>query len=161
MRRMNSEFEALIKPDEYQIFLFTCPASLPVSFAAHPWFVINRKGMLSRWEIFWYPELAWLLRWGHLHKDYYTPFQGIDIIPLFHRGTWSRVHLLGSVEGELARAMADFIEASPETYPHCRNYVLRGPNSNTYAQWVLNKFPECGLRLPWNSFGKNLHVWAK
>lgn len=33
-------------------------------------------------------------------------------------------------------------------------YKLTGPNSNTYTQWVLNKFPEWDIKLPWNAFGK-------
>lgn len=50
--------------------------------------------------------------------------------------------------------MSEFIERSPDTYPHCNQYAFRGPNSNTYAQWVLNQFPESGFSLPWNAFGK-------
>lgn len=57
-------------------------------------------------------------------------------------------------EGSLAAKMAEFIERSPETYPFKNQYRFRGPNSNTYAQWILNHFPETGMALSWNAFGK-------
>ena len=58
-------------------------------------------------------------------------------------------------EGSLAQRMAECIENSPKMYPYCNTYAPRGPNSNTYVQWVLNQFPQSGLTLPWNSFGKS------
>jgi len=33
--------------------------------------------------------------------------------------------------------------------------IYPGPNSNTFIQWVLNHFPNSGLKLPRNAFGKN------
>ena len=73
------------------------------------------------------------------------------------RYKWKNVRLLGVVEGgegSLAARMATIIENSPQSYSCCEKYSITGPNSNTYAEWVLDRFPECGLRLPWNSFGK-------
>ena len=58
-------------------------------------------------------------------------------------------------ENSLAAKMAEFIEHSPETYSHSKEYSLVGPNSNTYVQWILNMFPEFPAKLPWNAFGKN------
>jgi len=37
------EFDKLIDKDKYQVFLMICPASTPVNFARHGWFVINKK----------------------------------------------------------------------------------------------------------------------
>ena len=151
-------FDVLLKKDRYQVFLLACPASIPVNFALHPWFVVNKKGTLSRWEVFCNPEVDWFLRWGHLHQDLYPPFQGTAMFFFSKKHVWREVRVLGVIEGDegsLAHRMAEFIEASPETYSSCHRYSLTGPNSNTYAQWVLDRFPDCGLRLPWNSFGKN------
>ncbi len=50
--------------------------------------------------------------------------------------------------------MVECIENSPHNYPYCGHYSYIGPNSNTYVQWVLDAFPESGLKLPWNAFGK-------
>ena len=51
-------------------------------------------------------------------------------------------------------SMIEFIKTSKDAYPY-KNYKLSGPNSNTYAQWILNNFPEAGIKLPWNCFDKN------
>ena len=154
---MKSErFEKLIVKNKYQVFLFTCPATIPFHIARHPWFVMNKKGIVSRWEVFWSPSRN-KTSWGHLHKDFFPPFQGIEM--LFYPDTiyWPFVRLRGVVEGEegsLAHRMADYIEASASTYPYAHQYRLRGPNSNTYIQWILDKFPDSKLHLPWNAFGK-------
>lgn len=143
----------LLKPDQCQVFLFTCPAASPFGFARHPWFVINRKGKLSRWEVFWRQEEG-AARWGHLHKDFYAPTQGIAKYIFSKKHFRKDVRLLGYVEGNLAERMADLIESSTQSYPYLHHYSLKGPNSNTYAQWVIDRFPESNLKLPWNSFGK-------
>ena len=153
-----SDFSALVDANRYQVFLFTCPATLPFSFSPHPWFVVNQKGTISRWEIYWFVEQEWEMKSRHLHKDFYQPIQGIPILLFFPRLFWPQVSLLGYVEGgsgSVAERMADAIVNSFRTYPYCHQYILRGPNSNSYVQWVLDKFPGSGLRLPWNAFGKN------
>ena len=69
-----------------------------------------------------------------------------------------RSTLVKMIEGDehsAAARMAEFIASSPQKYPHCHNYSQVGFNSNTYAQWVLNHFPDSGMRLPWNAFGKS------
>src|SRR3989338_3846576 len=164
---MEKRFETLLRSDLYQVFLFTCPAVIPFNFAVHPWFVINKKGDIERfgvgrtageqrWEVFWRPEKD-KENWGHLHRNSLPPTHGIPMFSFsqkyFWRGTL-RGHIEGD-EGSVAHKIAEFIEHSPDTYPHCYRYSLKGPNSNTYAQWVLNQFPQSGLTLPWNSFGKN------
>ena len=151
------DFNKLLKPDRYQVFLFACPAMLPFSFSAHCWFVINRKGNVSRVEVFWLPRLRWPLKWGHVHHDFYPLTQGVEVLPFSRTHFWRGVQLLGSVEGgegSLAQRMAECVASSDGGYPFVSRYRLVGPNSNTYAQWVLNRFPESGLRLPWNAFGK-------
>ena len=93
-----------------------------------------------------------------MHKDFYTPSQGIAKWWFTEKYTWGPGKLLGYVEGDeqsLAGQMAGLIESSPQEYPYCDTYSLKGPNSNSYVQWVLNHFPHSGLRLPWNCFGKN------
>ncbi|MBI5457830.1 DUF3750 domain-containing protein [Candidatus Kaiserbacteria bacterium] len=152
-----AQLDGLLDKDKCQVFLFTCPATLPFSFSPHPWFIVNQKGTISRWEIFWWPEKQWNLRWGHLHKDFYQPLEGIPLLFFLPRLLWPQHRLLGYIEGgddSIAARMADTIMNSFRTYPYCHQYLLRGPNSNSYVQWVLDKFPDSGLRLPWNAFGK-------
>ena len=153
MRRMNPEAEQRLKPDSYQVFLFTCRATIPFAFASHPWFILNKKGVISRWEVFWEANRN-KMSWGHLHKDMWPPFQGIEMFFWSEKYFW-KSRLSGIVEGPLAERMIELIESSPQAYGYNDRYSLPGPNSNTYGQWVLDHFPEAGLRLPWNSFGKH------
>jgi hypothetical protein len=155
---MQEDFQKLLKSEKYQVFLFTCPATMPFSIGTHPWFVVNRKGTISRWEIIWRPE-KWNMRWGHLYKDFYPrPEQGIEVFPLSRKYFWGNGKLLGCLEGDegsLAHKISDTIASTPSIYPYCDSYSVTGPNSNTYVQWVLNQFPDSGLKLPCNAFGKH------
>ena len=148
-------FKKLIKEDKYQVFLLTCPASFPVNFVIHPWFVINRKGVVSRWEVnFWRVETG--TKWGHLYKDALPIHQGMRMIA-FSNLFWWKARLIASIEGDehsLAARMAEFIVRSNELYSQSYIYSLIGNNSNTYVQWVINHFPEAHMKLPWNSLGK-------
>lgn len=155
MRPTAQDFEKLVKKDKYQVFLFTSPATVPFCFVRHPWFVTNRKGVIARWDIFWEPERH-ATSWGYLHKDFQHSYRGIEMFFFSPKYFW-RASLEAYVEGNdgsVAHRMAEFIETSPQAYPHCNEWSLLGPNSVTYAQWVLEKFPESGMRLPWNSFAK-------
>ena len=151
--------EKLIKKDCYQVFLFACPAHLPLSFAAHSWFVVNRKGEISRWEVtFSKPKRE--LSWGHLSKNLFSFFQGLAMLPFMSSICW-KGKLLGhteGAEGSVAHRMSELILSSNTAYPYCEKYHLVGPNSNTYVQWIVDRFPESGLRLPWNAFGKHHRV---
>lgn len=150
------DFSNLVDREKYQVFLFVCPASVPFNFGAHPWFVINKLGEISRWEIL-FRKVKNKTEWGHLYKNYFPPFQGIEVIPFYEKYFWSG-ELLGKVEGEEATRIIEFLENSPATYPYKDKFFLSGPNSNTYVQWVLNKFPDLLVKLPWNSFGKDFKV---
>jgi len=45
------KFKKLIKRDLYQVFLFSSPVTFPMNFASHPWFIVNLKGKINRWEV--------------------------------------------------------------------------------------------------------------
>jgi hypothetical protein len=136
---------------------------MPISFASHNWFVVNKKGDISRWEVAhkkWSDET----RWGYLYKNLHspigpTPDSGVEIIYGVPKWHWDS-KLLKYSEGDensLAERMVDFIENSKNVYKHREIYHFMGPNSNTYAQWVLNNFPEFGIKLPKNAVGKNFN----
>jgi len=98
------------------------------------------------------------MRWGHLHKDFYQPALGTQVFFFSQKPVWKEVTILGCIEGgegSPAHKMLECIEHSPLNYPYGTPYRLRGPNSNTYVQWALDQFPDSGLRLPWNAFGKD------
>jgi len=143
-------------PSKYQVWLYKCPAVFPCFFATHPWFVVNKKGVVSRWEVVTSPNTG-STDYGYLSKDCLPPTTGIRIFPYTMNPRYGN-HLIGMVSGDadsLAAQMAAIINDSHKSYPHHDRYVLTGPNSNTYVQWILDQFPESGLKLPWNAFGKN------
>ncbi|OGI85903.1 hypothetical protein A3A01_01195 [Candidatus Nomurabacteria bacterium RIFCSPLOWO2_01_FULL_39_17] len=154
---MNSqEFNSLIKKDKYQVFILYSSATFPFFVVHHPWFVINRKGIISRWDVL-HREYFGENSWGHLHKDFFLPWQGIEMflsVPIFR---W-KSNILNIIEGDEnspAAKMADFIEHSPQNYIYTQRYSFIGPNCSTYVEWVLDKFPEAKIKLPWNAIGKN------
>lgn len=152
-------FEELLNTKLYQVFLFTCPGSIPFNFATHPWFVLNNQGKISRWEVL-FRKTPHPTSWGHLYKDFLPPTQGIEIIPYYRKYFWQG-NLVGFAQGDensFVRHMIELIENSPTTYPYRDKYFLTGPNSNTYVQWVLTKFPEVGVTLPTSAIGKNTEI---
>ena len=152
--------EELLKKDRYQVFLLTCPATLPFSFAAHPWFVVNDTKTVLRYGISWQHTLIRKeYAEGCLYKYGGDLEAGVPVTPIFQDVFPQIWHgrLMGYIEGSEdspAARMAEVIENSLRTYPYVHAYSVFGPNSNTYAQWVLDHFPEPPLQLPWNAFGK-------
>ena len=144
----------LIEKDDSQVFLFSCPGNIPFSLAIHPWFVINRHGSLTRWEIL-FRQGANQTSWGHLHKNFLPPFAGLGVLPYFETHFSYKATLIGYEDGGVAERLAELLEASPHTYPLLNKFFLTGPNSNTYASWILSQVKNSKLKLPWNAFGKN------
>src|SRR4051812_22710713 len=91
------KLEDLVDPAKYQIFLLRCPCNLPVSFARHHWFVVNKKGALSRWELLFRKDVHGQ-SWDYLHKDAFSPFSGIEVLPYQEKWCW-KAHLLETIEG--------------------------------------------------------------
>lgn len=159
-------FRSLIKKDHHQVFLFASNAGLPISFGTHPWFVCSEKGQISRWEILFRKNQCPTC-WGHLHLNYLPPTVGLEIFPITFKALpyLSKYHwkgeLLAQIEGKrgsTANQLIDFIQESKEKYPFRDKYSFIGPNSNTYAQWVIDHFPESNFQLPRNSFGRHYAV---
>lgn len=154
-----------IDPNKYQVFLCASPAAIWIGCFAHTWFVVNEMGTVSRWEIFHVPDRPICAdgrakgtyhSWGYLHRDYQNPFEGIGVFVGSEKYRWPGC-IMSKIEGDassVAAHMAACINASPETYPFCHFYRFVGPNSNTYTQWVLDQFPTCNMREPWNAAGK-------
>lgn len=149
------ELNKLVDPNQTQVFVCTSPSNMPISFGAHSWFVINRKGKLSRWEVL-FRRIKGETHWGHLAKNHFRPFAGIEVFPYTKAMLWSaKCH--GVVSGTAAQQLADVIERSPTEYPFYYKYFLLGPNSNTYVQSRLDIVQGISIKLPFNCFGKD-HV---
>ena len=153
------EFNKLFKKDLYQVFLFSCPAPIPINFASHYWFVVNNKGKLSRWEVL-ARQINIKERWGHLHKNIAKPTRGMELF-LYINWFFRKSKLNGKISGKkgsFVEKMVKFIEKSPDNYPYCEKYNSLGPNSNTYIQWVINKFPKSSFKMSRRAIGKNYKV---
>lgn len=66
--------ENLIEKDKYQVLLCSSPANIMVGFAVHTWFLINRKGKLTRWEVI-HLKKDREGSIGYLNKDYTDCFR--------------------------------------------------------------------------------------
>ena len=157
MDREIQNFENLIKPDKYQVFLLSCPAYFPFVFARHPWFVFNKKGIITRYEIRHYKNISTK---NYLHINTQPPFEGIQISFLISK-KFKKIKLLSFLEGDddtVVSKIIEFLENSEKTYPFCNKYSYFGPNSNTYVQNVLDKFTEFGIKLAWRHIGKGYKI---
>ena len=147
------KFEELIIKDEYQFFVFCCPTYFPFNYFRHPWFVLNKKGEIYRWEV--RHDLN-KLNSSHLYINNQTPFEGIE--KTFFLKIYWKASLLGNINGDIAEKAIEMIEGSEINFPYCKKYSYFGPNSNTYVQWVLDKLPEFKIKLSWRFIGKNFKV---
>lgn len=152
------EFKKLIDKNKYQIFLFSCPCGIPISFAAHTWIITNKKGKINRYSGSWirYPDGKHVSS-----KSFYKPHEGIYVLPaetklsFLDKIRW-KSKLIKKLDGDVAKKIIKFCERNLNKYPYPEKYhFYPGPNSNTFIQWIIDHFPESGFKLPWNAFGKN------
>ena len=112
----------------------TLPAPIGL-FAVHYWFVVFDGGKAERWEV-WQTKNAGGRSIGHLHCDLKAPDDGVGGGPACTAMQW---------EGEDASKLKDVLVKSVK-YPYCHLYrYWPGPNSNTFAAWVLR---EAGIAFP-------------
>jgi hypothetical protein len=116
-------------------------------FAVHYWFVVYDGAACHRWEV-WQTKNAGGRSIGHVHCNLKGPNEGVGGGPARIAGVWT---------GEAAQKLKDVLE-SAQSYPFCHRYrYWPGPNSNTFAAWVLR---QAGIahRLVPMAFGKRYPV---
>jgi hypothetical protein len=122
-------------------------ASLPGPIgliASHYWFVVFEGAEAHRWEV-WQRKDAGGRSVGHLHCDLKPPDAGVGGGPVCIDAEWTGAQAL-SIKKVLDEAHA---------YPFCHRYrYWPGPNSNTFAAWVLR---QAGIRhaLARRAIGRN------
>ena len=136
---MDQNFEGLVKKDKYQVFVMYCPIYFPFNYIKHGWFAVNKKGVISRYEVRHYK-----VKKDHnfFHVNAQLPFNGINLTFFVKKHFW-KAKLLGYLEGDensIAQKTIEFIENSEKTYPYCYRYNYFGPNSNSYVQNVFKCF---------------------
>jgi hypothetical protein len=98
-------------------------------FASHYWFVVMDGDKAQRWEV-WQRKNAGGRCIGHVHCDLKPPDAGVGGGPMRIDAEWS---------GQQAERIKAVLEAA-QSYPHCFRYrYWPGPNSNTFAAWVLRR----------------------
>ena len=116
---------------------------IPGIIADHYWLLILRDCKVEpyltcdRWEVWQHPYQNDSC-WGHLHKNLLPPYQGVG-------NGFSR--LVRQWLDEEALFIVRRIESSPSNYPFIEQYgYWPGPNSNTFAQWVVHDQFKLGNR---------------
>ena len=124
---------------------------LPGFLADHYWLLVIRgneeseRQTCDRWEV-WQDARQNDSSWGYLHKNLLAPCQGVGNGP-------SR--LIQQWVGDDALSIVERIESSPSNYPFIEKYrYWPGPNSNTFAQWIVSERMELGMR----AIGKSFHI---
>ena len=112
-------------------------------FANHHWLLVlrgvdgNHCETCDRWEV-WQHANQNDSCWGHLHKNLLAPCQGVGNGPSRAIKQWA---------DDDAKAIIEIIESSPDSYPFNQKYgYWPGPNSNTFAQWVVRDRMKLGIR---------------
>ena len=111
--------------------------------ADHYWLLVchaaedSQLQQCDRWEV-WHHAHCNDSCWGYLHKNLLAPYQGVGNGPSQLIQKWIDVEAVSIIER---------IESSPETYPFINKYKYwPGPNSNTFAQWVVRDKTTLGFR---------------
>ena len=120
--------ESLQSSGEAVVRLYAAPLPGIAAIAIHPWFVVKRADSTTfhRWEVV---ETS-AGPYGHVRRDLQPPTADVGA---------GGAYVLAELIGPAAEPVVAFIEERSPAYP-CRGCYLYvpGPNSNTYAQWVLD-----------------------
>lgn len=137
--------ETLAASGEPVARLYVAPIETLSFLGTHPWFVVKRADALTfdRWEV------SWRLGgpYGYVKKNLREPEENVHSgVPII----WAEL------VGQEAVDVVEFIEEQSPMYPCSRSYlVFPGPNSNTYAQWVIDQ-TGWDVELPYNARGKDM-----
>lgn len=147
-----------LKSNHYQFWILYSPLPIPLNFVAvHNWLVVKAPNEEPvRWEV-WQHQHCCHESWGHLHKNLFFPHQGIsrNYFPFGRcKGKYWEPRIASYLEGISAKHIVKFIQSNARQYSQKNRYVFwPGPNSNTFVQWIINQFPEKGIKLPKRSLG--------
>ena len=137
--------------EKLQVFIMYSRVSLPLPPACHVWFVINDHGLLSRYEGLDLRHKCSDGLDGYIFQDYFPPNVGMPVWITRKTPTW-RAYTISVVEGDDAQHLAQILRDSLQDYPH-KHYRLLGPNSNTYAQWIISTAGLTHIKLPITAVG--------
>ncbi len=150
--------------DTYIFSVYASYLPFPLIGAVHTYFVVSKNGKRTRYDLIspeHYTNVTPIA--GHIYKDILKPEQGFTRYyfkkPVFTNIRWRvrPLHRIEGAENSLAQHMYSFFESGGyESYPLKDVYhMVKGPNSNTFTQWVIDQSPDLQIKLPWNAWGKN------
>jgi Protein of unknown function (DUF3750) len=147
------------REDEYIVSIWITPMPWPLSFAVHAWFVCEHGNVRDRVEV-WAP--VWVKQGSStIVKNALDPEMGFrksylqSVSNPRKRGKATKYEEIRGYEGSIAYELYQCIMQSERYYPYTKSYRMwPGPNSNTFVSWVLSRFTQLSVRLPWNAFGK-------
>jgi len=159
---MKETFEQEIEKGKWMFFIYSSPLPFPISFAAHTWIVtVSPDLKINRYEIHFFKNKK---NKSHLYINYQEPNSWIWKL-IWNKHPRYKANLLFKTSGNnnsLAQKAVKFIENNVNFYKFKNFYRhIPWPNSNTFTQWILDKFPEIKIKLPWNAFGKNQKIKSK
>lgn len=147
----------------YTISIYASRMPIPIQFAVHTWIITDFDGKKDRFEVFGFKEERGE-RLGHFYKNFNPPFQGC---PVFALGGWRifegsfvwKTEILYEIKGAVhseAAAVYKLLHNEYEELPFIAKYrLIKGPNSNSFTQWVLDRVAPGKYPLPWKAYGKN------
>lgn len=154
--RQREDFQKFVKKDRYQVFLFTSPLPFPFNAWVHAWIVCNEKGKITRYEVMNFRNKIDKEK-GYLQVNMFEPWKGMYVFGLLGGPKW-KGKLVEVIEGDknsTAARIGKFMRENLMKYPYKDVYhYVPGPNSNTFIQSLLNRFPDCEFKLPRNAPGK-------
>ena len=157
---MPESYEHLISNHPYQVLLLSSPLPVPFHFAVHTWLLSVDHGEIKRWEV-WQSKNNCKTSWGHVHLNLFSPWVGVkkSFLARNSRHPYTVHSVTKGAANSPAAEIIHFLENKIMHYPFLERYrYLPGPNSNSFIQWVVNHFPDAGLELPPNAWGKRYKV---
>ncbi len=134
--------EEVAQREQPVVRLYVAPIRVPSILAMHPWFLAKESGehVFHRYEVSWREGGPY----NHVKVDFRYPEQ--------HVGAGGTV-VWAELTGAEAEPVVVFLRDESINYP-CRDmyWVWPGPNSNTFAQWVIDQ-TGWDVELPLASFG--------
>ncbi len=151
--KTKEELEFIIsKENKPQVLILGSKLPFPLNFAIHVYFLTLEKNKIDRFEVMQFKKKNSFIWFNEL-----KPFQGFNIFPFNKlKIKFKKFKLIKHITGDDAIHLIKILKKESPRYIYKNKYkMFPGPNSNTYAQFIINNSPELKINLPWNAFGKN------
>lgn len=145
-----ADLDSLAVPGIAVVRLYSAPILGLESVATHPWFVVKcaDASAFDRWEVWPHDDMEACAdeRHGHVYRNLNT---------LEGEAGGGVAFVVAEEIGARAEAIVEFIQSQSASYPGqlCYAYIP-GPNSNTYAQWVIDE-THWDVALPEQAIGRD------